>query len=129
MKKRGVVREVRLAILLLMLLIIAVGISTAISQRVTSDLIEATEALYTGDDCVDSENEATAIYKKFEGWRFFFSITVSHDDIGLAESELLELIEAVKAGDSTAASISKSRLIGALKQLKRLSGVGPDSII
>ncbi|MBR2965198.1 MAG: hypothetical protein IKC34_01465 [Clostridia bacterium] len=129
MKRKGVLREVRLAVLLLILLVITVGTSTAISQSVTNDLIESAEALYTGENCALSEDKATAIYEKFERWRFFFSITVSHDDIGLAESELLELVEAVKANDEAAASIAKSRLIGALKQLKRLSGIGPDSVI
>ena len=129
MKKTVIVREVRLAIIFLVLLFLAVGISTAISSAVTSGLIESIGALYTGEGCQKSSAAADAVYEKFESWRFFFSITISHDDIGLAESELLELVEAVKAGDATAASIAKSRLIGALKQLKRLSGIGPDSVI
>ena len=129
MKKTVIVREVRLAIIFLVLLFLTVGISTAISSVVTSGLIESVETLDTGEGCKKSSETAEAIYEEFESWRFFFSITISHDDIGAAESDLLELVEAIKADDSIAASIAKSRLIGALKQLGRLSGIGPDSII
>lgn len=129
MKKVAMGREVRLAIVLLVALIIAVGVSTVISQNVIGDLIESTEALYTDDGCIRSEGDVKKIYDKFEKWRFFFNITINHNDIGYAESDLLELIEAIRANDSTAAGIAKSRLVGALKQLKRLSGVNSDSII
>ena len=58
----------------------------------------------------------------------FIGLTVSHDDLTNIENEFNEILGAIKADDEESLVIAKSRLIGSLSHLKRLSGINADSI-
>jgi len=129
MKKNSVLRDVWLAVFLLLLLFSLTLANTLIYEHIVGTLIEKAEELNIAEDCGALSEQVKLIEEEFDRWNFFMGITVNHDDIGRAESELIELVEAIESNDATAARIAKSRLIGALKQLRRLSGAGIDSII
>jgi hypothetical protein len=59
----------------------------------------------------------------------FFAITVSHDDLTNIEGCFYEILGAAEANDDDALKIAKSRLIGSLSHLKRLSAINIDSIL
>ncbi len=68
------------------------------------------------------------IYEEYMKKQRFIGLTVSHDDLTNIESEFNEILGSIKAGDEENLIIAKSRLIGALTHLRRLSGVNADSI-
>ena len=77
----------------------------------------------------DAKEEGEEIYATFDKHQRLISITVSHDDLSLIDDTLCELIGALEVGDTEGAAITKSRLCGSLRHLKRLSGLNIDSII
>ena len=74
----------------------------------------------------DEYNEIYAFYKKHE---HLISLTVNHDDLANIDDLYCEIIGEIGICDNEAASVTKSRLIGALRHLRRLSGINIDSII
>ncbi len=68
------------------------------------------------------------VYEDYMKLQRYIGFTVSHDDLTNIEGEFHEIIGAIKANDDESLVISKSRLIGALSHLKRLSGINADSI-
>ena len=73
--------------------------------------------------------EFEELYEDFVGMRTYLSITVNHDDIATVEEEFDEIRGALAIDDKETAAIAKSRLLGALGHLGRLSGFNIDSII
>lgn len=73
--------------------------------------------------------EYTAIYDDYLRRQKFLSITVNHDDLTNVEDGFEEILGALRAEDYGSVIITKSRLIGALSHLRRLSGINIDSIL
>ena len=58
----------------------------------------------------------------------YIGLTVSHDDLTNIEEDFNEILGAIEADDEESLIIAKSRLIGSLSHLRRLSGINADSI-
>ena len=129
MNRKRISKDVILALLILLLLVIFAVTNGLISASALNELTATVTDIEISGEQEDTLKRAHMLAEKFDVWSFFFSITVNHNDIGEAESELIELVEAIEANDTTAARIAKSRLLGALEELRRLSGFGLDSII
>ena len=126
MKKKAFLREVTTAISLLVILTVLAILNTLLSARGIERFISR---VYAIDESDSTESELREIEESFGRLGFFISITVNHDEIDEAEGELSEMTAAIREGDEVAARIAKSRLIGALRRLRRLSGAGINSII
>ena len=68
------------------------------------------------------------VYKNFTKAREYLNFTVPHGDLAKIEDEFCEILGAIEAKDDESLTITKSRLIGSLSHLKRLSGINTDSI-
>ena len=75
---------------------------------------------------ISNFTEIYAYYKKHER---FISLTVNHDDLTAIDEALCEIIGSLEVNDTEGAAVIKSRLIGSLEHLRRLSGINIDSII
>ena len=65
---------------------------------------------------------------RFESRRPFIGLTVNHNDITSIEASISELFGAADAADTKTLAVVKSRLIGELTHLRRLSGINFDSV-
>ena len=124
MKKKKEVRDVRIAVTILILLV-----TLATANVVTSGILLKSLAKEVETVSIGKAAEAESLYKKFTRVAFFLSITVNHDDLEDAEELMAELDVAVRGEDAEEVEILKSRLKSAFRQLGRLSGAGVDSII
>ena len=124
MKKKKRLRDVRVAVTILILLV-----ALATANVVTSGILLKSLAKEVETVSIGKAAEAEALYKKFTRVAFFLSITVNHDDLEDAEELMAELSVAVRGEDAEEVEILKSRLKSAFRQLGRLSGAGVDSII
>ena len=129
MKKKSVVKDTVSAVVILVVLLILTATNGMLSSYALDRLTSYTEIIETGGDHEAAFEAVMMLEKEFYTWRFFFSITINHNNIGEAEEQLIELKEAIKTKDPTVAAIAKSRLIGSFEELRRLSGYGIDSII
>ncbi len=83
------------------------------------------------EDTPNSPNEAQTyidIYDDYMRRQKYISLTVNHDDLSTIETSFFEMLGAIEANDEESLIIAKSRLLGALSHLKRLSGINMDSI-
>ena len=124
MKKKKRLRDVRVAVTILILIV-----ALATANVVTSGILLKSLAKEVETVSIGKTAEAEALYKKFTRVAFFLSITVNHDDLEDAEELMAELNVAVRGEDADEVEILKSRLKSAFRQLGRLSGAGVDSII
>ena len=124
MKKKKRLRDVRVAVTILILLV-----ALATANVVTSGILLKSLAKEVETVSIGKAADAEALYKKFTRVAFFLSITVNHDDLEDAEELMAELNVAVRGEDADEVEILKSRLKSAFRQLGRLSGAGVDSII
>lgn len=69
------------------------------------------------------------IYDDYRRRQKFLSITVNHEDLTTIETEFEEILGSALADDKENIIIAKSRLIGALEHIRRLSGINIDSIL
>ena len=77
---------------------------------------------------LEYKNDYVRIYENFKNARKYMNFSVSHDDLTGIEADFDEIIGALEAEDEETLIITKSRLIGSLSHLKRLSGINTDSI-
>ena len=77
----------------------------------------------------NAEDEYRELHDYYKLHEHIISLTVNHDDLESIDDAYFEIIGALEIGDTDSASIAKSRLLGALLHLKRLSGINIDSII
>lgn len=124
MKKKKRLRDVRVAVTILILLVALATANVMTSGILLKSLAKEVETVSIGKAA-----EAEALYKKFTRVAFFLSITVNHDDLEDAEELMAELSVAVRGEDAEEVEILKSRLKSAFRQFGRLSGAGVDSII
>jgi peptide chain release factor 1 len=77
---------------------------------------------------VEKFREYRAAEEHFHSMRRYLNITVCHDSLLMIESSFAELIGAAEAKDEESLIITKSRLIGEISHLRRLSGINMNSI-
>ena len=68
------------------------------------------------------------IFDEYMKRQHFIGLTVNHEDLTNIETEFNEILGAIEADDEKSLIIAKSRLIGSLSHLRRLSGINADSI-
>ncbi|MBQ9070791.1 MAG: DUF4363 family protein [Clostridia bacterium] len=109
---------------LLLVILIVIANSLLVSYHVEK-IIERLEKTPNEISEAEAYND---IYDDYMKRQKYIGITVSHDDLTNIESEFCEILGAIQAKDDDTLIISKSRLIGALRHLKRLAGINADSI-
>ena len=124
MKKKKELRDVWVATAILVLLVLIATANVLVSEALLKELSADVESVDIGE-----VTAAADLRQKFIKVAFFLSITVNHDDLEDAEELLEELSVVVNGEDEDEVEIAKSRLKSALRQLRRLSGAGIDSII
>ncbi len=102
-----------------------VFINSFIIMAKADDLLEK---LSTTESSIDEAQRYHDIYEDFRSTRRYISFTVDHDTITVLEDGFAEILGAIEAEDEGALIIAKSRLIGSISHLKRLSGINADSI-
>ena len=80
-------------------------------------------------DSLDAGAIYEDIFSDYMKRQKYIGLSVSHDDLTSIESEFNEILGAIKANDDKSLIIAKSRLIGALTHLRRLSSINADSIL
>lgn len=118
--KAAIISFVTLSIVLLSVILNSYLVSKSIC-----DVIEQLENAPT-----DTANYTAYenIFNDYMKKQRYIGLSVSHDDLTNIEGEFHEILGAIKAEDEQTLIIAKSRLIGALSHLKRLSGINADSI-
>ena len=110
-------------------LILVLTIVIANSFLVAHGIETIIEKLTAIQDDTNKLEAYQTVYDDYMKCQRYIGFTVSHDDLTNIEGEFHEILGAIKANDEESLIIAKSRLIGALKHLKRLSGINADSII
>ena len=110
--------------------LLLVGANTYFVGRAIDGVIDTIENIEPSA-CTDSElSEAgEVLFEKFGKIEPFISLTVSHSDLMSIEDAISEFKGYAEVGDRDGASVTKSRLIGALRHLRRLSGFNIHSVI
>ena len=111
----------------LLLTIVAVTVNGIYINRITNRLCYEIESFDPYGN--DSETEAKELYEFYKEQEKLISFTVNHDDLMAIDDGFCELVGELSVGDLDGAAITKSRLRGSLRHLRRLSGVNIDSII
>lgn len=119
--------SIKISYLVLILCISFVIANGLYLNYITDELYERAEEIEV--DAAGAKERAEELYSFFEKHQRLISITVSHDDLRDIDDEMCELIGALRVDDTEGAEITKSRLCGSLRHLKRLSGLNIDSII
>lgn len=114
-----------IAILSLSIVLISVFLNSFLVSRGIEDIIAKLEEAPSTLESYDLYEE---IFQEYTKKQRFIGLTVSHDDLTNIESEFHEILGSIEAQDEETLIIAKSRLIGALSHLRRLSGINADSI-
>ena len=120
-------RETKIAVIILFILIITVTANAVYIKTVTDDLTEKLKNIdiYSANAYENFLN-AEKFFRKHEK---FISLSVSHEDLSNIEDSFSELIGASLVGKISEMSIIKSRLEDTILHLGRLSGFNIDSIL
>jgi hypothetical protein len=110
------------------MLIITTAFVFTNSAVVTALTDELTYELESIPESVEYTDEYRAAEEHFRSMRRYLNITVCHDSLLMIESSFAELIGAAEAKDEESLIITKSRLIGEISHLRRLSGINMNSI-
>ena len=103
-----------------------VFINSAIISDMTEDL---TDELSSIPESIEYEEAYREAEESFLQMRKYMNLTISHDALLNVESSFAELMGAIAANDEGSLIITKSRLIGEISHLRRLSGINLDSIL
>jgi hypothetical protein len=98
------------------------------SAVVTKMADELTDELSSIPESSEYAEEYRAAEELFCSMRRYLNLTVCHDSLLTVESSFAELIGAAEAQDEESLVITKSRLIGEISHLRRLSGINMNSI-
>ena len=120
-------KMVRIAAILLVITLLTVIINSIVLKNIIDEILcDVTDA--DEEDAELAFNKYTEIYEKYKKMSSYISLTVNHEDLTDIENSFAEIIGAAKCQDLDGVTTIKSRLISALKHLRRLSGVNLDSI-
>ena len=120
-------KAVKLAFALLIICLAAVITNSLVLRSIITDLTERVESAEEENADV-ALREFEEIYRYYQKKLTYISLTVNHQDLTSIDESFTEIIGAAKAKDMDTLLTVKSRLIGALTHLKRLSGINIDSI-
>ena len=103
------------------------------SFLVSYNINEVIRLLSSEDTAKEEAEELFAVYDKiytdYQRRQKFLSISVNHNDLTAIENEFEEILGSAMAGETKNIVIAKSRLLGSLEHLRRLSGINIDSIL
>ena len=123
-------KEKIIAVCLFAVVISFVVINTIILNLQIEEMSEAVEALDISESNLEeAEREAKEIFEVYKRREVFISLTVNHEDLTNIEESFDEIIGYLSVGDADGARVTKNRLIGSLRHLRRLSGFTIDAII
>ena len=114
-----------IAVLILSIVLISVFLNSFFISHGIEEIISKLEETPSTLESYDLYEE---IFEEYTKKQRFIGLTVSHDDLTNIESEFHEILGSIEAKDEETLIIAKSRLIGALSHLRRLSGINADSI-
>ena len=114
-----------ISVIILTLILTAVILN---SIFVSKSMHEIAQKLKDAPSDTESYSAYSEIFDEYMKKQRFISLTVSHDDLTNIENEFNEILGSIEANDVENLIIAKSRLIGSLSHLKRLSGINADSI-
>ena len=114
-----------ISIFTLSFILTAVIANSAIIKKRVMNIADELKSIPTD---LAHEDEYQRIYDEYMNLQEFISYTVSHEDLTNIENSFFELNGALIAKDEESLIITKSRLIGALTHLGRLSSINFDSI-
>ena len=120
-------KTVRAAAVLLVITLLTVIINSLVLKNMIDEITNEVEA-------AEEENtelafaEYTEIFEKYKKKSSYISLTVNHEDLTDIENSFAEIIGAARSGDAMGIITIKSRLISALRHLRRLTGINLDSI-
>ena len=123
-------KEKIIATSILVVIISFVFINTILLDKEIKKIANDVNELQISDtNSVDSERRAREIYDRYKRRETFISLTVNHEDLTNIEEGFDEIIGYLSVNDTDGALVIKSRLIGSLEHLRRLSGFTIDAII
>ena len=110
--------------------IITVGFvitNSALLSRSIGEILSLAESIDTSAQ--DAYENVDMIYAEFKSRETFLGLTVNHEDMTNIEECLSEMKGQLCIGAREDAEVTKSRLVDALRHLRRLCGVNIDAII
>lgn len=120
-------RTVKIAFALLFITLFSVVANSIALTSIITDISDKVKNA-AEDDPNAAYEEYSEIYREYDSYSSYISLTVNHEDLRDIENSFAEIIGAAKADDINSMMTIKSRLIGALEHLRRLSGINLDSI-
>jgi hypothetical protein len=102
-----------------------VFINSFFVSKYIGDISDEVKNIPSSTEFADDYENAYGNFMKVRG---YLNFTVPHSDLAEIEGEFHEILGAIEAMDDESLTIAKSRLIGSLSHLKRLSGINTDSI-
>ena len=123
-------KEKIIAVCLFAVVISFVIINTIILDIQIEKMCDAVEAINISENSLeDAEYALREIFEVYKRREVFISLTVNHEDLTNIEESFDEIIGYLSVGDADGARVTKNRLIGSLRHLRRLSGFNIDAII
>ena len=123
-------KEKIIAICLFALVITFVVINTIILDIQIEKMCDAVEAINISENSLeDAEYALREIFEEYKRREVFISLTVNHEDLTNIEESFDEIIGYLSVRDADGARVTKNRLVGSLRHLRRLSGLNIDAII
>ncbi len=117
------------AAVILIGLLLGVTANALFLDKTISDITDNVNSFHIGDDSEDNILRARELFDNFKKKETYISTTVNHNDLTEIEELMSEMVACLSVDMTDEAQVAKSRLIDALKHLRRLSGVNIDSII
>ena len=117
-------KTVRLSVIILLLIFILVNSNAIFIRKATDGLIGSLSEL-DGENTIE---EYEVIYKRYQKNERLMSLTIGHDELCQVSDCFTELLTAIRNKNTDDAIIAKSRLIGYLEHIRRLSGINLYSI-
>ena len=114
------------ALILLVLLLVFVGVNSALVSSMTDETVRALDALSPDEPDVFA---CRSVFDDFRARERYINLTVSHEDVMAIEDAFSELCGAAEARDRDTFNESKTRVRDALSHLARLSSLNLDSIL
>lgn len=106
-----------------------------ILSLITSNTIIVSKSIESIIDILENTENSVDEYKAYEDIHSLYmkkqkiiALTISHEDLRDIENDFHEILGAIKANNEESLIIAKSRLLGSLRHIKRLSGINSDSI-
>ena len=118
-----------ISLVIIALVILGTVLNSLCLDKEIRRITEKVEGLEISDESLNALGDAEELYSYFKEREDYISATVNHSDLTVIEELFSEMTARIREGDGKEGRIIKSRLIDALRHLRRLSGVNIDSVI